>query len=115
MSITTTEGTIIQKINRLLHRLRKLNFPIFENMKNLDICYNHVECNSKIVQVDMKFLDASGKEEIIFFNQKELENMKVMKDLKGELLKLEETKKELNRKVHNTRNELMYIENTEAI
>jgi predicted phage-related endonuclease len=84
---------------------------MFENMKG----YEMIGFVPKITQVEIKLVESTGKEEVIIFNQKELENIKEMKNLKNELLKLEESKKELNRKVNNARNELAFIENMEVI
>jgi predicted phage-related endonuclease len=84
---------------------------MFENMKG----YEMIGFVPKITQVEIKLVEATGKEEVIIFNQKELENIKEMKNLKNELLKLEESKKELNKKVNNARNELAFIENMEVI
>jgi hypothetical protein len=104
------EGTIASKIRSFFSHLRFLHFPISENVK----CYEMVGFVPKFAQVEIKFVETTGKETIIIFNQKELENMKDMKNLKNELLKLEESKKELNRKINNARNELSFIECTEV-
>jgi hypothetical protein len=110
MSHTIAEGTVVSKIKSLIGHLRYLHFPSFENMRG----YEMVGFVPKITQVEIKFVETTGKEEIIIFNQKELENIKEMKNLKNELLKLEESKKELNRKINNARNELTFIEFTEV-
>jgi hypothetical protein len=99
------EGSSKRKIFILLYHLRDLYFPLKEY---INLILPGIYLNGpKIVKIQIKFVELSGKEEIIYFDENDLNNIKNMTELQNQLVSMEDSHQEIIEQIRKMKSEVL--------
>jgi hypothetical protein len=99
------EGSPKRKFFILLYHLRDLYFPLKEY---INIMVPGMYLNGpKIVKIQIKFVQLSGKEEIIYFDENDLNNIKNMTELQKQLVGIEESHQEIIEQIRKMKKDVL--------
>jgi hypothetical protein len=99
------EGSPKRKFFILLYHLRDLYFPLKEY---INLILPGIYLNGpKIVKIQIKFVELSGKEEIIYFDENDLNNIKNMTELQNQLVSMEDSHQEIIEQIRKMKSEVL--------
>lgn len=103
--------TIKNKIYSLIGNLYYMEFPITETVRRLELL---PQLNATDIRgIEIKFVLGNGDQQIIFFNENEIQDIKTATNLKKRIVDLELAKRNMFRMIRDMRDEIVLLENTE--
>lgn len=103
--------TIKNKIYALIGNLYYMEFPIIETMRRLEL-QPQINAND-ITGIEVKFTLENGNQQIIYFNELEIHDIKTATNLKKRITELELAKRNIFRMIRDMHDEIVLLENTE--